>query len=142
MPKFTLELCYALGSYATLTVEAETLEDACEKAKAKVETEDLWAEFTDDAESSSELFVAGAVEGEHDTIHGLQTPLESHLPVPCAHRDLPALLRWRGAPDLLSAAKGLLQQFEARLAGVDNPDQADRDAIAAMKAAVADAEAA
>jgi hypothetical protein len=142
MPKFTLELCYALGSYATLTVEAETLEDACEKAKAKVETEDLWAEFTDDAESSSELFVAGAVEGEHDSIHSIQTPPASHLPIPSAHRDLPALLRWRGAPNLLSAAKFLLQQFEDWLDGVEAPDQADLDAVAGMKAAIAEAEAA
>lgn len=59
MPIFTIETAYHLPVYRQRTVQAETLEQACQLATL----DDDWSDEKQDFESAGETFVSGIWEG-------------------------------------------------------------------------------
>ena len=73
MPAFTLELTYRLPVYQHVTIEADTIEEACRIA---IDTDD-WERATKDYDSSGPVFVSEAWDGADAAYQGksVEVPL-------------------------------------------------------------------
>jgi hypothetical protein len=100
MQPFTLEIAFALTAYQHVVVEADSIEQACEKALA----DPKWENFNDDAESSSNAYIAGAIEGDHENIY-VNNPTK--VEVPPAHAQRRAILDWIGEEQPKAGARSL-----------------------------------
>jgi hypothetical protein len=96
---WTFERAYVLGSYSTVVIEAPTYELAC--AKALEVGDDDWADFEDDGESSSSVYLSDAVEGEHDNTYSAGLV---HLPIPYPQAKDAEVLDWLGLKPLIDQA--------------------------------------
>lgn len=135
MPKFTLEITYHLPIYRQLTVEAESLSQACRLA---VEDDD-WSAGKRDYESAGETFVSGAWEGEDAAYRGTFCPIPSHYAETeqrkAAHFNvLLAILKQPARPMGLSPvefvrwlpqAEAAIAKAEAILEGRPDPEESD-----------------
>lgn len=128
MTTYTLQLAYALTSYAHRTVEADNPEDACQKALAALDGPDGYDGFKDDAEGSSATYVAGMIKGEAETIYDTAGERVT-VPVPEGYSERPAVLRWIGEPvptepppDLLAIVRDMLAYEAAQFDGPPDHD--------------------
>ena len=82
MPKFTLEVIAWLPSVATVVVDAEDLEAACEDAINLVDSGDV--QLDGDLERGTYTKIAAAVLGEHRSAY---SPDDEQLKIPRHYRD-------------------------------------------------------
>ena len=74
MPTFTIETTYHLPVYRHVTIEADSLAQACRRA---VEDDDWWTSKRD-YDSSGEIYVSGVWEGEDAAYRGIALAVPSH----------------------------------------------------------------
>jgi hypothetical protein len=82
MPKFTLEVIAWLPNVATVVVDAEDLEAACEEAINLVDSGDV--ELDSDLEKGTYTKIAAAALGEHRSAY---SPDDEQLKIPRHYRD-------------------------------------------------------
>lgn len=66
MPAFTLELCYRLPVYLHVTINADTIEEAC---RIGIDTQD-WEQSKEDYDCSGPVFISDAWHGADAAYQG------------------------------------------------------------------------
>lgn len=87
MAKYTVQRAYLMPMYQNIVVEADSIEEACEKALEY----DTWDGQEDDPESSSSTYLDMIVEGEFDNPN--DAPAEARREIPPFYSKTDAL-KW------------------------------------------------